>query len=256
VVNGRERKTVVKKKTCIHGTSAVLLSIMIASMVCVISSAPLASGSQEANDSLSWKEKLHPNDYAGYLASKLKSTFNTTYIDGSLELVYPIEYGGAYIDSSNNLHIVLSKYATNATIDAYLSIMGDPDVIFEVAEFPLYQLYELQDSIRDAPFRFDTAGVNEITNRLEIHLPNSTKPEEVIEFFKTTFADFDERCITLLGPNPITAGIEYTQPSAVPNDGFLGTNIPMIYGATAIAIIAVTFALACYLVFVRHAPKP
>jgi hypothetical protein len=234
---------------------------MVVSMVCVISSTPLASGSPEDSDSLSWKEKLHPNDYAGYLASKLKSTFITNNSDGKLEIVYPIEYGGAYIDSFNQLHIVLSKYATNATIESYLSIMGDPDVIFEAAEFPLSRLYEAQNAIGPAmiDFRIDVAGADEITNRLKLNLEDSTKQSDIIAYLDSKIADFDEGCLTFLGPNPITAGVgELDSPIATPwyTGGFLGTNIPIVYGATAAAIIAVIAVLACYLAFVRHGTKP
>jgi hypothetical protein len=233
---------------------------MMVSMVCVIGSASLVSGSPAVNGSLSEKE-LHPNDYAGMLASRLKSTFNTSYINGRLELVYPIEYGGAYVDSSNNLHIVLSKYATNATIDSYRSIMSDPDVIFEIAEFPLSRLYEAQDAIGPAmgTFHIDEAGANEITNRLELHLENGTKQTEIVEYLNSRIANFDPSCIIFLGPNPVTAGVgELNTPMTTPeyNGGFLGTDIPVVYGATAVAIVAVTVALACYLAFVRHAPKP
>jgi hypothetical protein len=249
-----------KKKTRTYIASAVLLSILIVSLVCVIGLAPLASGSPAANGSLSDKE-LHPNDYASGLAAKLKSSFNTTFVDGNLVIEYPIEYGGAYIDHSNNLHIVLSKYATNSTIDTYRSIMGDPDVIFENADFPLSYLYAVQDAVGGVMvnFRIDVASVNEITNRLQLNLEDSTKQRAIIEYLNNQVADFDESCITFLGPNPITAGLgELNPPMATPesNGGFLGTNIPMIYGAAAIAIIAVTIALACYLAFVRHGEKP
>lgn len=247
-----------KKKTRI--VSAVLLSIMLFSMVCVIGSAPFASGSTNANGSLSYKE-TNPNSYANSLAMKLMATFNTTYSDGRLVILYPLEYSGAYIDSSNNLHIVLSKYATNATIDSYRSIMGDPDVIFETAEFPLFYLYEVQHALDGAmgTFSIDVNGVNEITNKVELNLENSTKQKEIVEYINTKIADFDERCITFLGPNPVTAGVgELNPPMATPwyTGSFLGTNIPLIYGVTAAAIIAVTVVVACYLAFVRHRAKP
>jgi hypothetical protein len=217
----------------------------------------MASGSADGNGSLSEKE-LHPNDYAGMLASRLKSTFNMTYIDGRLELVYPIEYGGAYIDSSNNLHIVLSKYATNATIDSYRNIMGDPDVIFVAAEFPLSCLYEAQDAIGPAmgTFRIDVAGANEITNRLELNLEDSTKQSDIIEYLNSRITNFDARCITFLGPNPVTlTGGEIT-PSTASNDGFFAADIPTTYVVVPVVLIVVTAALACCLVFVRRGIKP
>jgi hypothetical protein len=248
-------KNEAKKKTGTYIASAVLLSLIIVSLVCVIGSAPLASGSPADSYSLSEKE-LHPNDYAGYLASKLKSSFNTTYSEGNLEILYPVEYGGAYIDSSNKLHIVLSKYATNETIDTYRSIMGDPDVIFETAEFPLSYLYEVQHALNGVMiiFNIDVSSLNEITNRLDLNLENSTKQSDIIEYLNNQIVDFDERCITFLGPNPITAGAEYIYPSTVPpegNTGFLETS----YGIPA-AVIFVTIVLgACCLGFLRCREK-
>lgn len=248
-----------KKKTPV--VSAVLLSIMIISLVCFIGSASLASGSPTVDGSLSEKE-TNPNNYAGGLAGKLKSSFNTTYSDGRLEILYPLEYGGAYIDSSNNLHIVLSKYATNSTIDSYRSIMGDPDVIFEAADFPLSHLYAVQDALDRVmlDLSIDATGINEITNRLDVNMHNSTKQRDVIEFLNNQFNDFNGSCITFLGPLEISAGLgEINPPMVTPESytGFLGTDIPLIYGAAVVAIIVVTIAFGvCYLAFVRHGTKP
>lgn len=248
-----------KTRTCI--TSAVLLLIMLFSMVCVIGSAPVASGYSAANGSLSEKE-TNPNNYAGGLARKLMATFNTTSIDGKLEIVYPVEYGGAYVDSSNNLYIVLSKYATNSTIESYRNIMGnDPDIIFEVAEFPLSYLYEVQHALEGVMVNFgiDSVGVHESANRVELNLENSTKQQDIIAFLKTKINSFDESCITFLGPCELSIDLpNINPPMATPesNSGFLGTNIPMIYGAAAVAIIAVTIALVCYLAFVRRGGEP
>ena len=259
MVDRRER-VVVKKRIRIYGASAVLLIIMVVSMVCVIGSVQLASGSTDANGSLSEKE-TNPNNYVCGLASKLKASFNTTYSDGQLVILYPVEYGGAYIDSSNNLHIVLSKYATNSTIDTYRNIIGDPDVIFETAEFPLSYLYKVQHTLEGVMVNFgiDEDGVYESANRVELHLENSTKQQDIIAFLNTKIVGFDASCITFLGPCKLSIELpEINSPIAAPeyNDSFLGTNIPVIYGATAVAVIAVTIAIACYLAFVRHGTKP
>lgn len=244
-----------KKKTRI--VSAVLFSIMVVSMLCVIGLTPPVYGLQVESEISSYKE-TNPNYYASLVAGKLLGTFYATLPNGTGVLNYPVEYAGAYIDPSNNLHIVLSKYATNTTIDTYLSIIGDPDVIFETQEFPLSRLYEAQNAIGPAmgTFRIDVAGANEITNRLELNLEDSTKQSDIIAYLDSKVAGFDERCVTFLGPNPITLTGEEITPSAVPADGFLGTNIPMIYGVTAVAIIAVMVALVCYLAFVRQEVKP
>lgn len=134
--------------------------------------------------------------------------------------------------------------------------MGDPDVIFETAEFPLSSLYEVQDALDGVMIEFsiDASGVDEITNRLELNLGNSTKQRDIIDYLNNQFGDFDERCITFLGPNPVTlTGGEFT-PSTVPNYGFFGANMPLIYG-TVVVVIVVVVALACCLAFVRHGAK-
>lgn len=81
------------------------------------------------------------HSYCALLHYELITSFTTTIHDEDGErkvVVYPVEYAGAYIDHSNNMHVVLSKYATNTTINTYRNIMGnDPDIIFETAEFPL-----------------------------------------------------------------------------------------------------------------------
>lgn len=247
-----------KKKTRAYIVSAVLLLIVLVSVVCVIGSAPLASGSQDASGSLSEKE-TDPNYYASLLAGKLINSFYTTLPNGTGVIIYPVEYAGAYIDHSNNLHVVLSKYATNSTIESYRNIMGnDPDIIFETAEFPLSHLYAVQDALGGVmgDFSIDAAGVNEMTNRVELNLEDSAKQKDITEYLNNQFTDFNESCITFLGPNPVTASLAEIHPSSAPNDGFLRTKTPTIYGATAIAIIAVTIAFACYLAFVRRGGKP
>jgi hypothetical protein len=257
---GRNKRIMVQKEakkntgTCV--ASAVLLSLLIVSLVCVIGSAPFTSGSPVASGSLSEKE-TDPNGYAASLAAKLKTSFFTTLPNGTMLMVYPIEYAGAYIDHSNNLHVVLSKYATNATIDNYRSIIGDSDVIFENAEFPLSYLYEAQHALTGVMVNFgiDVSSVNEITNRLELNLENSTKQSDIIEFLNNEITSFDDGCITFLGPNPITAGVEYIHPSTVPpvgNTGFLGTSC----GVAAVAIAAVAIAMAFCIVLLRHGAKP
>lgn len=181
-----------KKKT--HIASAVLLSIMIVSMVCVIGFAPLVSGSPVGFGSLE-EADLDPNSYATLLAGRLLDSFYTTLPNGTGVFNYPLEYAGAYIDQSNNLHIVLSKYATNSTIEAYQSIIGDPDVIFETQEFPLSSLYEAQHALDGVMgnFSIDVSSVNEIANRVDLNLENSTKQSEIIGYLNNQIVDFDSR---------------------------------------------------------------
>lgn len=245
----------VTKQTRIYGASTVLLLIIAVSMIGFIGSMPFAS----ASGSLSQKE-TDPNGYATSLAGKLIGSFYTTLPNGTMLLNYPVEYGGAYIDHSNHLHIVLSKYSTNATIDTYRSIIGDPDVIYETAEFPLSHLGAVQDALNGVmlDFSIDASGINEITNRLDVNLHDATKRSDVIQFLNSKFTDFNDSCITFLGPVEISDGILHITPSAVPSGNFvlLGSDIPVFYGVAAVAIIAVTVTLACYLAFVRHQAKP
>jgi DNA-binding HxlR family transcriptional regulator len=126
------------------------------------------------------------------------------------------EIAGAYIDQYGTQHIILTNNATAKAINAYLYIAGNStNIVFETAKFPLSRLYAVQDALDGVMIKFsiDATGVNEITNRLDVHLHDSTKQKDIIDFLNNQFNDFDERCISFLGPLEIV-------PSAV-----LTTNI-------------------------------
>jgi len=152
----------------------------------------------------SFKETDRNSYYSG-LAGNLIASFPKVLIQdefGEREVVaYPQEYAGAYIDESNTLHIVLTKNANMTTKNNYLEIMGnDEDIIFDIADFPLSHLYEIQSTLtgamREQKFSIDGIIVNEITNKVEIHRLYSTEENEIAEFLKNKFNDFDDRCIT------------------------------------------------------------
>ena len=138
------------------------------------------------------------------------------------------EFAGAYIDQSNILHIILTNNATTTTINHYRNMMGnDTDIVFETADFPLSYLKAVQAALNGVMIEFgiEETGLNETANTIDIHLLDSTKQKDVIEFLKTVFNDFDDRCVAFMGPVGITLSAAESSSTVLPesNTGFLGT---------------------------------
>jgi DNA-binding HxlR family transcriptional regulator len=114
------------------------------------------------------------------------------------------EIAGAYIDQqSNTLHIILTNNATATAINNYRNrVDNGTNIVFETAKFPLSRLYAVQDALDGVMIKFDidATGVNEIANKLDVNLHDSTKQKDIIDFLNSKFNDFDERCISFLGP--------------------------------------------------------
>jgi hypothetical protein len=112
---------------------------------------------------------------------------------------YPDEYAGAFLDDSGKLHIVLTKNAAAGTESEYRQIMGSSDipVVFDVAEFPLFFLYEVQRTLEGVmgEFSISTISINEVNNRVDIGLLDLTRQQDVVDFLKTNFDEFDADCL-------------------------------------------------------------
>jgi hypothetical protein len=146
--------------------------------------------------------------YYSFLSGRILHSFPTALVQdefGVREIIlYPPEYAGRYLDESGTQHIILTKDADyETTIHNYQEIMGiiDEDIIYEVADFSLSRLYEVQRTLDNVMFEFDMSAtsINEITNRLDINIEKG-RENDVIEFLKTKFNDFNSRCITFSGP--------------------------------------------------------
>ena len=139
------------------------------------------------------------------------------------------EFAGAYIDLSNTLHIILTNNATATTINHYRNIMGNgTNIVFETAVFPLSHLKAVLSALSGVmiDFSIDSAGLNEPANTIDIHLRDSTKQKDVVEFLKTVFNDFDDRCVAFMGPEEIVLTSAESSPTVPPESitGFLGTS--------------------------------
>lgn len=113
------------------------------------------------------------------------------------------EFAGVYLDQSNILHLIFTNNATTVKLNTYRDMMRYYDgVVFETADFPLSHLYAVQAVLNGVMIKFgiDETGVNEIANKLDVHLHDSTKQKDIIDFLNSKFIDFDERCISFLGP--------------------------------------------------------
>lgn len=114
---------------------------------------------------------------------------------------YPDEFAGAFIDKSNKLHIVLIKDVDLDTEYDYRNLTGyDETVIFDIADYSLFFLYEVQRTLNPVMNDFDIryTGIDETTNRLNVGLFDRTRERDVVEFLKTKFDGFDARCITFM----------------------------------------------------------
>lgn len=212
-----------------------LISILLISAIVITAFAPAFAASEgidseDTKNQTSIKE-TDRNYYYLTIFGNVIASFSTTIHDESGErtvTTYPADYAGAYIDQSNNLHIVLTKNATTAaTENDYLKVAGDTDIIFETGDFSLSRLYEIQDALDHVmkKFRIESTVPNEMTNKLEIHLLDSTKQTDVVEFLKTEFSDFDDRCVIFMGP----VGIRGTAADTTSN-ALAGSNTDYISG--------------------------
>ena len=114
------------------------------------------------------------------------------------------EIAGAYIDEqSNTLHIILTNNATTIALNSYLNrVDNGTNIVFENAKFPLSRLYAVQDALDGVMIKFgiDATAINETANKVDVNLHDSTKQKDIVDFLNNQFNDFDERCISFLGP--------------------------------------------------------
>jgi DNA-binding transcriptional ArsR family regulator len=123
------------------------------------------------------------------------------------------EFAGAYFDQFNTLHIILTNKATATTINTYLKMYGNnTNIVFENADFPLSHLNAVQSALNGVMIEFgiEATALNVTANTIDIHLLDSTKQKDVIEFLETVFNDFDDRCIAFFGPVGIRLPLAYS----------------------------------------------
>ena len=211
-----------EKKLCLAAIGVLLVFTIIFTAVL-----QTLTPSKETEIQNSLKE-TDRNTYYGCLAGNLLASFPKVLIQteyGEEEVIgYPPEYGGAYIDESNTLHILLTKTANITTKTSYLEIMdNDEEIIFEIVDFPLSFLYEVQrtfDATAMGEFDIAFTGINEVTNRLDIGLLDITKENEVTEFLENKINDFDARCLTF----KVSAGFTISAAHTANNDEIIFTD--------------------------------
>jgi hypothetical protein len=217
-------------------TIAGLISVLLVSVIVVTAFTPafaLPKGTEPTGaESLKALKETDRGSYYAFIAADLKATFPKTTVHdeyGNRTLIaYPQEFAGAYIDKSNTLHIVLTKNANSATKNNYQAILGyDKDVIYEFADFPLSHLYAVQSTLGDVMLQFgiDCTTINEVTNRVDVHLNTTIASEkEVIDYLNTKFNGFDSRCITFVSPAGINISADDTTSNAL-----AGSNMDTAY---------------------------
>jgi hypothetical protein len=207
------------KKTAIIG----LISVLLVCAIVFTAFTPSFALSTASSTGIEFQPSLKETDRNSYYALVFESlidSFPKVLINdgvGEREVVaYPQEYAGAYIDNSNTLHIVLTKNANMATYYNYQEkLVNDKDIVYDIADVPLSRLYEIQRSLDVVmqKFNIESTSLNEITNKLEIHLLDITKQKDVTEFLKTKFNDFDVNSVIFMDP----VGIQLTADDTTSN---------------------------------------
>jgi hypothetical protein len=148
------------------------------------------------------------NSYSWLIFMDLIDCFPTVLTlgeNGVQEVVlYPDEYAGAFIDEANRLHIVLTKPVDGETAYDYRAITGyDETVIFDIAQYPLSVLNEVQNTLNSVieEFGICATSLNEYINKIDVHLYDRTRGRELVEFLKTKFDNFNEDCLIFKDPN-------------------------------------------------------
>jgi hypothetical protein len=76
-------------------------------------------------------------------------------------------------------------------------------------------------------FGIQRTAICQRINKVEINLPDSTKENEITQFLKNTFNDFDERSITFLGPAKIVTTEFSTRYNALAGSQSLTNDLPL-----------------------------
>jgi hypothetical protein len=183
--------------------AVILFGVFIPTLTAIGTEEPILSSNQI--DMTALKTADRNTYYVGVFSNIIEcfpTTVTLTEYGETTVINYPDEFAGAYIDSSNNLHIVLTSSVYVKTEYDYLKITGyDKDVVFNVAEFSLSFLYDVQRTLGDVMVKLGIEGIilNEATNKLEVHMFDGAKETDVVEFLKTKFDKFNDRCIDFKG---------------------------------------------------------
>ncbi|MDR0373142.1 MAG: S1 family peptidase [Nitrososphaerota archaeon] len=184
--------------------AAILFGAFIPTLTAIGTEEPTLSSNQIDMTALKTADR---NTYYVEVFSNIIECFPTTVTlteYGETTVInYPDEFAGAYIDASNNLHIVLTNSVYVKTEYDYQKITGyDKDVVFNVAEFSLSFLYDVQRTLGDVMVKLGIEGIilNEVTNKLEVHMFDGAKETDVVEFLKTKFDKFNDQCLDFKGP--------------------------------------------------------
>jgi len=163
-------------------------------------------------------------EFAGQY-TEAEKTEMVSYLDGYYEnytktkVVYPDDYAGAYIDHDNNLHIILTAETSRSNYHKMLD--NDDDIIFEYAANPLSRLLNIQEALNPLmqTFSIEATVLNEITNKIEIQLFDSSKDKDIIKYLESVINRFTVESITFNG----TTGIKYTATTNTTSNALAGS---------------------------------
>lgn len=158
-----------------------------------------------------------------YASARFKENYSTLMVSRSTQTVqmnYPENFGGIYIDNENKLHIA---YVDG--VDALDDSMQDYEVKYDVVKYSFNYLCQISSLLSDnmSDFNITIVSVDEMQNKLVVAIDKEFETE-LIEWLSENISNFDSNCISFVDPVSI-ASTDAGGTSIKSNGGFtLGYN--------------------------------
>ncbi len=175
-------------------TLKIIISIAIV-IACLVSSksinfAAIYEGVNE-NQLMEYQQK---NIQSAYNASRFKEKYAKIYVSKTsqkVDIEYPSNYAGVYIDEYNNLHIAYTD-----EIKSLDERMSEYDVQYDKVNYSMIYLRKIYDIIVSKMdiFNISNAYIDEINNSVSIFV-ESKKENEILEYLKNNVKNFEEKSI-------------------------------------------------------------
>lgn len=138
-----------------------------------------------------------------YASARFKESFTTLLVSRTaqdVEMNYPSNYGGIYIDNNNDLHI---QYINEVgTLD---DSMQDYDVIYDSVQYGYNYLNEIYNKLlpKMTEFGISVLYIDEFQNKLSVSA-SETFRNVILEYLSEQVASFDEECMSFLDQIQLT----------------------------------------------------
>ena len=175
-----------------------MVSVFISIIMCLSLSVPVFAATEDAvynQLDASYIENLQ-NFYASAIFKESFTTLLVSRTTQHVEMNYPSNYGGIYIDSNDDLHI---QYVNEVGI--LDDSMQNYDVIYDSVQYGYNYLSEIYNKLVPKMTDFDISVlyIDEFDNKLSV-AGNGAYWEEIAMYLAEQVASFDENCLSFTNP--------------------------------------------------------